>query len=687
MRQAASTTIVCIFLAASAARANDDAKSLRDAIARARRLIEVKDYRSASTLLEDVLLESGPKERREMLGILKQSYEVLASEAEAAGRSREAANYRGDVALIRTTLPDLEPAKPASPSAKPPQGTGKPAVMSEQTAKKLADRPRPPDPVFLITKPNAEASGTALGEPAAMSEPTIMPKPALAPAQAIEPAANSPAVAEPNRSAEPAPNRPVAPAANPPPAPAANRPESDDQSPAAPSVLEADRLFSAKKYDDAGRCYAMLAREKRLPANRTNHWAYCRIVGVAMRMNARPKTAVEWDQIEAEIQSIQRLAPNLWYGEYLRNRLAEVRKGRSRAQAKSDNLVVRGSAPDESEGQTRRFPRLFGKSRANASSKAESEASRPSAAPDSVLDDSQRPPILASNGPQAVPSARGNEEVTGRDKNAPANVSTAGAPLESSETQPGDEPAKLKSAAQWQVHETPNFRIFHFDARLAELAADAAEKVRAAQAKRWGSPALQKPWNPRCEIHLHPTGKTFAQATGQDEHSPGFSTIESNGNRITTRRVLLRSDHPQVLAAILPHEVTHVVIADLFTVQQIPRWADEGIAVMSEPGTEQNLRAADLHDPLSAGQVIDLRQLMSTDTPDAKDWSLYYAESVSLTRFLVEQGSAEQLIKFVRESGRKGIEPALRDIYGLGGFAELQERWQAYAREQLASSR
>ena len=76
---------------------------------------------------------------------------------------------------------------------------------------------------------------------------------------------------------------------------------------------------------------------------------------------------------------------------------------------------------------------------------------------------------------------------------------------------------------------------------------------------------------------------------------------------------------------------------------------------------------------------------MSIDTPEAKDWSLYYAQSVSLTRFLVEQGTPEQLIQFVRESGRKGIEAALREVYRIGGFAELQEQWQAYAREQLAS--
>ena len=168
-----------------------------------------------------------------------------------------------------------------------------------------------------------------------------------------------------------------------------------------------------------------------------------------------------------------------------------------------------------------------------------------------------------------------------------------------------------------------------------------------------------------------PPAKPSPPPPARREDSPGFSTIESEHNQITTRRVLLRADHPQMLTAVLPHEITHIVLADLFSDQQIPRWADEGIAVLSEPTAEQNLRAADLNDSLSAGRIFELRQLMSTDTPDAKDWSLYYAQSVSLARFLVEQGTPEQMIQFVRESGRKGIEPALREIYGLGGFAEL----------------
>jgi hypothetical protein len=149
----------------------------------------------------------------------------------------------------------------------------------------------------------------------------------------------------------------------------------------------------------------------------------------------------------------------------------------------------------------------------------------------------------------------------------------------------------------------------------------------------------------------------------------------------------LRADQPRLVEAVLPHEVTHVVVADLFAAQQIPRWADEGIAVLAEPESEQKLRAADLQESLASGQVFELQQLMSTDTPKAKDWSLYYAQSVSITRFLVEQGTPAQLIQFVRETGRKGAEAALRDVYRIGGFEELQKQWQSYAHQQLASTK
>ena len=102
--------------------------------------------------------------------------------------------------------------------------------------------------------------------------------------------------------------------------------------------------------------------------------------------------------------------------------------------------------------------------------------------------------------------------------------------------------------------------------------------------KRWASKTARTSWQPPCEIYLYPTAKQYAQMTGQPEDSPGYSTMGMNAGKIISRRVNLRTDHPTLVKAVLPHEITHVILADFFTEQQIPRWADEGLAVLAEPG-------------------------------------------------------------------------------------------------------
>jgi hypothetical protein len=236
------------------------------------------------------------------------------------------------------------------------------------------------------------------------------------------------------------------------------------------------------------------------------------------------------------------------------------------------------------------------------------------------------------------------------------------------------------------VRETPSFRILHDDPELADRAAEVAEAARDAQIRRWTGSAPRGPWTPRCELYLYPTARVFSQMTGQPEESPGFSTMGMNGGRIIARRVNLRVDHPNLLRAILPHEITHVVLADLFPQQQIPRWADEGMAVLSEPPSEQHLRAADLNEPLSSGRLFNLKQLMTMDYPEERFWALYYAQSVSLTRFLVEKGSPTQFVQFVQRSQQSGPDAELRRIYNIDGFADLQARWAAYAKSRSAES-
>jgi hypothetical protein len=469
--------------------------------------------------------------------------------------------------------------------------------------------------------------------------------------------------------------------------------------PAKVNLEQADQLYRDKRYHEAGKCYAALARESRLPAYRKEHWAYCRYVALAEWIKRGPRSAREWDQIEEEFASIKRLSTNGWLAEYMKSLIAERRSRSAAARPRSENLYIRGSAPDDEK--PRRWPRLFGKGRSRPDA-------APEAAPAAAAPARQQPldplpaggeaPVSPTQKPDAAPGgATGTiepghpleplEPEVRRDSDRPSPVdSNRPSPVDSNRPSPvdSDRPSPA-NGSPWQTHETANFRIFHQNARLAESAGRTAEAVRAAQASRWGSQAAFRAWNPRCELYLYPDGKALAQATQQPESSPGFSTMTSNGSEVVARRVNLRADHPNLLAAILPHEVTHVVLADLFTAVQIPRWADEGIAVMAEPRSEQRLRWQELQQPLETGRIFALDKLVAMDYPNPKDWSLYYAQSVSLTRFLVESGPPERFISFVLDSLQRGTEPALKDAYQINGFAQLQERWIAYARQQVAT--
>ncbi len=89
------------------------------------------------------------------------------------------------------------------------------------------------------------------------------------------------------------------------------------------------------------------------------------------------------------------------------------------------------------------------------------------------------------------------------------------APPAAQQAQPGP--------VQWQVRETPSFRILHLDPELAERAAEAAEAARDIHIRRWTGSAPKGPWSPKCDVYLYPTAMIFSQMTGQPEESPGFS--------------------------------------------------------------------------------------------------------------------------------------------------------------------
>ncbi len=547
------------------------------------------------------------------LGLASQAPAGAADAVAEARRRLDRGEAVAAVAILEDSLADAGPSKDAV------LGLLRPSYEAAARQAAAAGRPRDADTYRENLRILDRKSRAA---PAPPASPVVVPEPRPAPARmpdsppplvvpSPEPAAPAPAPADPI-ALLPMPTTPAT--------------EIDPAT--------ADAAFAAENYAEAGRIYAALARDKRLPANRRDHWAYCRSLDVARRINAHPQAEAEWASIDAEIDQIRALNPNNWLGEYLRNRASDRLVARKKP--KAGKTVLRGSSPEETPAN-------------------------------------DRPVRATSNTPPPQPTP------------ARAPVPTpARAPVPTPSPAPTPAAGAEKPVGRWQIRETANFRIHHVDPTLAEQVAHAAEGVRREGTKRWTSKLPATPWQPKCDIYLFPTARMYAVETGQPEDSPGFSSMKMEGGLITERLVHLRADHPTCVQAVLPHEVTHVILADHFPVSQIPRWADEGMAVLAEPADEQRRRATDLVDPLGKNVYFSVEVLMGMPYPDQRYWGLYYAQSVSLTRFLVEQGSHAQFLQFLQGAQREGFEAQLRKVYKIEGYADLQARWVAFARANAA---
>ena len=233
----------------------------------------------------------------------------------------------------------------------------------------------------------------------------------------------------------------------------------------------------------------------------------------------------------------------------------------------------------------------------------------------------------------------------------------------------------------WAVAETRNFRFFHVQPReAAEKAARLAESGRLAAARKWfGEPLADWTEKQRCDVYLHDTGDAYARATGQPPQCPGHSTMPMEGDRVLGRRIDLHCDDPNMGVGVLPHEVTHVVLAGRFP-GALPRWADEGMAVLSEPRDRVERHLNNLPNHAQQRQLFNLGQLMRLDTyPEPRLIGPFYAQSVSLVDYLSRLRGPVVFSQFLTEGMRGNWEAALKKHYNLASFQDLQVAWERHA--------
>ena len=236
----------------------------------------------------------------------------------------------------------------------------------------------------------------------------------------------------------------------------------------------------------------------------------------------------------------------------------------------------------------------------------------------------------------------------------------------------------------WYVAKTPNFQVCSLrgSAEAAEIA-DGCEQLRSRLAALCGIEA--QPWIPRCQIVLHPNSTAYVAAVGGDGKATIASAITRRaGDRIQLRKIDVRGDVEDFLSRALPHELCHVLLADRF--ETVPLWCDEGLAILFDPLDKQHLHERDLQAAVRQRGAMPLEEIFALQRyPRAEDWALFYGQSASLVRHLLQQGTPQQLLQFAELQQSHGANAALGDVYGINGLAELQRQWQPAASSPNAS--
>ena len=160
--------------------------------------------------------------------------------------------------------------------------------------------------------------------------------------------------------------------------------------------------------------------------------------------------------------------------------------------------------------------------------------------------------------------------------------------------------------------------------------------------------------------------------------SIGYSDRDSY--MFNSRAIVTYQQEKPLWKELLPHEISHLILHDFIPRGRLPIWIDEGVAQLFEEGkfvpADQLMRRL-----IGNGQYIKLDFLNSWDIRKEKDpqkVEIFYAQSLSIIRFLRERYGSERFQRFFRNlRDGKEVDEALRSAYptDIRSLKDLQDAW------------
>lgn len=213
-------------------------------------------------------------------------------------------------------------------------------------------------------------------------------------------------------------------------------------------------------------------------------------------------------------------------------------------------------------------------------------------------------------------------------------------------------------------YRTTNFLVEAPTPQIAEQVGKWAEYYRREKALQWIQREMP-PWPEPCPLNI----KITAGGAG------GATQFNFMGGQVW-QRMDIEGPLDRLVYSVLPHEVTHTVFAHYFR-RPVPRWADEGGAVLSEDDLERSRHDQMVRQILNANHAIPLGQLFSLrEYP--RDVGALYAEGFSVANFLVASSDRKTFLDFVAHGMQYGWDSAAQTVYRYQNVNQLERAWLDY---------
>lgn len=244
----------------------------------------------------------------------------------------------------------------------------------------------------------------------------------------------------------------------------------------------------------------------------------------------------------------------------------------------------------------------------------------------------------------------------------------------------GDATANLRTVVRdgWTICETPRFAVWsRGSAAETRDTSRICEELHGALSDVWLREDERRAWSSRAVVVVHRDATGYQQAMGlPGDRSVGCTTLQVGDAGVTFRRIDLRADAAAWQTSALAHEMTHLILADRFGQRSLPLWADEGLAMLSEPDATRLRRQETLANALRAGGALPLRDLLGRhDPPAARVRDVFYSESAAVTALLVDRATPATFLTFLDAAGTQGYDVALQNVYAIDGVSGLERLW------------